>query len=481
MHPSTDIPLTQRRAWSPTSWQSSPTHAQQVLYPPHTHPLLAITLARLADLPPLVNPSTIDTVRSNHAAAARGEAFLLVGGDCAESFDDTTDAIVGLKMDLLNRQAEVLERALGEKVPVHVTARLAGQYSKPRSQLMETLVDGRTVHAFRGHNVNGASAEDREPDPRKLLHGWWHALAVLHKLSSSLMNTDKKQRKPIYTAHEALHLPLETALTTPTTRYNTSAAFLWIGERTRQLDGAHLEYARGLRNPVGVKIGPTTTPEEVIAVLTLLSGPLDSKEGEERGEEGKVTLIPRLGVDKASIVLPPILRAIQASGLPAPVWMCDPCHGNTFAVDTGPENNGAVVKTRCPTTMLREVEQVIEVLGEFGVQLGGLHLEQTGEDVVECVDKGVLFLSSSSSSERYKSLCDPRLSGSQALEFVEKVAEMLVKARAMGEETEKQGVVEDEKVVGGVREGQTSLIRVPLLERALRFFRVPFAGLLGNA
>lgn len=252
-----------------------------------------------------------------------------------------------------------------------------------------------------------------------------------------------------------------------------------------------------MRNPLGVKIGPTTIPQDVIAVLTILSGPVDGTgDGEEEEREGKVTLIPRLGVDNASRVLPPILRAIQDSGLPAPVWMCDPCHGNTFAVDTGSDNHG-IVKTRCPTTMLREVEQVIEVLGQFGVRLGGLHLEQTGEEVVECVDRGVLFSSSEEEGviesedrekakaelggERYKSLCDPRLSGSQALEFVEKVAEMLVKARVVGEETEKQDVVEDEKVVVGAREGQTSLIRAPLLERALRFFRVPFSGLLGNA
>lgn len=178
---STNDSSARRPGWSATSWRSMPVHAQQAVY--EDDQLLEDVLSRLAGLPPLVNPDDVEAARAHYAAAARGEAFLLVGGDCAESFDDTKDHIIGQKMNLLANQARHIESTTG--VTVHITARLAGQYSKPRSQLMETLPDGRQVHAFRGHNINGAAESDRKPDPKKLLHGWWHSLAVLHKLKSS--------------------------------------------------------------------------------------------------------------------------------------------------------------------------------------------------------------------------------------------------------------------------------------------------------
>ena len=192
--------------------------------------------------------------------------------------------------------------------------------------------------------------------------------------------------------------------------YNTSATFLWVGERTRQLDGAHLEYLRGLRNPIGIKIGPSTTPVEVLTLLELLCG-------DNPSEPGRVTLIFRFGADKVSTVLPPILQAVKNSQF-NPVWMCDPCHGNTIS------RYG--VKTRSMATMLGEVKQVIAMLAAHGMHLGGLHLEQTGEeDVLECVETED-FGEDVKPGENYKSLCDPRLSGAQARTFVARVAEMLV-------------------------------------------------------
>lgn len=446
-----------------------PVHAQQVVYKDQR--LLEDVLDRLAGLPPLVTPDDIEVARIHHAAASRGEAFLLVGGDCAESFEDTKDDIVAQKMDLLVHQAQHIEHTTG--IPVHITARLAGQYAKPRSQLMETLPDGRQVHAFRGHNINGPSISDREPNPEKLLHGWWHSLAVLHKLRSSTYvclpeyqqhnvnpnrsMTDSKpsSRRPIATAHEALHLPLEAALTKG--RYNTSATFLWAGERTRQLAGAHLHYLSGLRNPIGVKIGPTTTPEQVLAILQHLCNDDDGP-----STPGRVTLIPRLGADNVSTVLPPIVQAVRDSGF-EPVWMCDPCHGNTVALKGG-------VKTRCVVTMLSEVEQVISVLARHGIGLGGLHLEQTGEEVGECVDTAGCLMRAGGlgavGEKGYKSLCDPRLSGSQAREFAERVAEMLVVHGA----GKKGGV--------GGQEKRAMVLAPTLLERAVCFFAEPFASVL---
>lgn len=170
-----------RGEWTPTSWRLMPIHMQQVIYEDEV--FLKQVLARLSELPGLVSPEQIEAARKHYAEAARGESFILIGGDCAESFDDTKDHIIAQKMDLLNYQAHHIEFVTG--LPVHITARLAGQYAKPRSQPMEALPDGRLVHAFRGHNINGPGLSQREPDPRRLLHGYWHSLAVLHKLTSS--------------------------------------------------------------------------------------------------------------------------------------------------------------------------------------------------------------------------------------------------------------------------------------------------------
>ncbi|KAF2806141.1 class II DAHP synthetase family protein [Mytilinidion resinicola] len=391
------------KEWSRDSWKSMPIHEQGIAYPDMAH--LNHVLQRLAELPPLVSPASIESAREQHAAAARGEAFLLVGGDCAESFDDIKTDIISQKVSLLANQANHIEAVTG--LPVHVTGRMAGQYSKPRSQLIETLADGRRVSAFRGHNINGPDIADREPDPQRLLPGYWHSVAIMHVLSTA---------EKVHTAHEALHLPMEAALTKD--RSNTSATFLWVGERTRQLDGAHLEYVRGLRNPIGVKIGPSTSPADLLNTLGRLCY-------DREGEEGRVTIITRFGAEKVGAVLPALVEAVRASPF-RPVWMCDPCHGNGFT------KSG--VKTRKTTTLLSEVAQTIRILDRFGAHLGGLHLEQTGEEVTECV--GPESLVSDDLGKHYTSLCDPRLSGTQAMWLVERVAEIVVESRDSRNELE---------------------------------------------
>lgn len=214
-------------------------------------------------------------------------------------------------------------------------------------------------------------------------------------------------RRPIATAHESLHLPLETAVTKGS--YNTSATFLWVGERTRQLNGAHLEYLRGLRNPIGVKIGPSMTPAEMVCILRTLCN-------DTPDFAGRVTIITRMGAGKAATVLPPIIQAVQQSPF-LPVWMCDPCHGNTFT------HHG--VKTRSIDEMLSEVRETIVALADQGLQLGGLHLEQSGELVEECVATTPCADEKIDMTRNYKSLCDPRLSREQAQGFVEQTSKIM--------------------------------------------------------
>ncbi|ORY10767.1 hypothetical protein BCR34DRAFT_625132 [Clohesyomyces aquaticus] len=370
---------TETTPWSVESWKVMPLHEQIISYQDKNH--LQNVLKRLAELPPLVSPTAIESAREDYAAAARGEAFILVAGDCAESFEDTTTHISNQKVALLISQARHFEGVMG--LPVHITARMAGQYSKPRSQLLETLADGVNVFTFRGHNVNGHKIQNRTPNPDRLLQGYWHSVATLHLLQTAMTQGNY--------------------------------------DRTRHLDGAHLEYLRGLRNPVGVKLGPSTSPEEVLEILAKLCE-------QELGEDGRVTLITRLGAEKVGAVLPVLVEAVQASPF-RPVWMCDPCHGNTFTKDG--------VKTRQTSTMLSEVAQTIRILSRFGAHLGGLHLEQTSKLVTECI--GLEGVDDGQFPERYSSLCDPRLSCVQARWLIERVASLLSQAS----DTEENAVVKN--------------------------------------
>ncbi|KAI9803145.1 MAG: hypothetical protein M1833_001216 [Piccolia ochrophora] len=396
--------------WTPQSWTSKPA-AQAVEYP---DPLaLEHACATLRTLPPLVSPLQIELAREQLRSVACGKAFIIQGGDCAESFHDLQYDLIRAKVELLSKQAHILASALS--LPVIQIGRIAGQYAKPRSCPYEILPNGTKIVAFRGHNVNSEKIEERAPDPQRLLSGYFHSSATLNTIGQIRQEGTKTpemmltQSAQFHTSHEALHMPYESALTQGC--YNTSASFIWLGERTRQLNGAHVEYTRGLRNPIGIKVGPTAEPSDIVALLDVLSP--------NRSDIGHVTLITRLGAQNVDATLPWLIRAVQASGH-TPVWMCDPCHGNTVAGADG-------IKTRSVETMLEEVRRTWSTHRSMGSWLGGLHLEQTGENVGECVS-GDGTVDGMTRQGEYTSLCDPRLSAAQALRFVGKVSECITRA-----------------------------------------------------
>ncbi|KDB27511.1 hypothetical protein H109_00672 [Trichophyton interdigitale MR816] len=404
-------------SWTPTSWTTKKTIIQEVQY--KDPKVLQDVCNTIANLPPLITPEEIEAARSQFAEAALGRAFVLQGGDCAESFQDVRPHIVNQKVRLLEEQSHILSQGLNR--PVATVGRIAGQYAKPRSSLWETLPDGTEVPTFRGHNVNGPELSERQPDPHRLLLGYFHSQATLNlmrgpdALSTPPMGsfpstpadgeegaTKRANGGTIYTSHEALHLPLESASTDG--RYNTSASFIWIGERTRQLDGGHVEYVRGLRNPIGIKVGPTMTGKTLVELLNCICPNVQDED-----HIGRITIITRFGADKVETVLPPLIQAVHKSGH-RPLWMCDPCHGNTSTARSGH-------KTRHISSILREATTCYRVHRENGSALGGLHLEQTGEFVTECVD-GSDMGSEENLGMNYRSLCDPRLSYLQGLTVV---------------------------------------------------------------
>lgn len=394
--------------WNPYSWLGRPA-AQQVEY--RDDQALELTCQYLRKLPPLVSSQDIEQARWELYQVAKEKAFIIQGGDCAESFHDVQPDIIKSKYDLLTKQSEILSVAFGK--PVIRIGRMAGQYAKPRSNPFETLPNGETIHAFRGHNVNSEMLDCREPDPQRLIMGYLYAATTLNTINmieSGHYDSVKAGTQPghgIYTSHEALHLPFESALTKG--RYNHSAAFLWIGERTRQLNGAHVEYARGLRNPISIKVGPTTTPETLVSLLDALSP--------SRNQYGKVSIITRLGRGQAPRVLPSLIRAVQLSHH-NPVWICDPCHGNTLTTKEG-------LKTRRLDFILEELLETYVAHRTLNNYLGGIHLEQTGEDVTECLDD-ISVTRAEDLAVCYQSLCDPRLSRLQALSLVEQFAAFVV-------------------------------------------------------
>jgi 3-deoxy-7-phosphoheptulonate synthase len=409
--------------------------------------------AELAGLPPLVFAGECDLLRERLAAVTRGEAFVLQGGDCAETFAGATADAVRAKLQTILQMAVVL--TYGASVPIVKIGRLAGQFAKPRSRPTEVR-DGVELPAYRGDAVNGFdfTPEARAHDPARMLRAY-HCAAVtlnlcrafttggyadLHQVHAwnqdfvrqspsgqryerlageidralSFMRAcgadpDELRTVEFYASHEALLLPYEQALTRTDLRtglpYDLSAHFLWIGERTRALDGAHVEFAASIRNPIGLKIGPQATPDDVRALIRRLS---------PDGEPGRLTLITRLGADLIRSLLPPIIGAVQAEGIPV-AWVCDPMHGNTFEAPSGH-------KTRRLADVLAEVQGFFEVHRSIGTHPGGIHIEFTGDNVTECVG-GSYEIIAEDLHQRYETACDPRLNRSQALDLAFTVAE----------------------------------------------------------
>ncbi len=443
--------------WSPTSWQSRPS-AQQPAYPdPHA---LHRALGQLARLPPLVTSWEIENLKHQLAEATRGERFLLQGGDCSESFDDCESAAIASKLKILLQMSLVLVQ--GGKKRVIRLGRFAGQYAKPRSADMETQ-NGTCLPSYRGDMINraGFTAEDRTPNPdlllrayersgltinfiRSLIEGgfadlhhpeYWglgfvanspHAadyMRMVETIGESLRFMETLtgsvladiNRVDFFTSHEGLHLYYEQAQTRQVPRrtgwYNLSTHFPWIGDRTRALDGAHVEYFRGITNPIGVKLGPTITADEALALARVLN---------PQNEPGRLTFIPRFGVDRVEKCLPPLAEAIQRAGRSV-LWCCDPMHGNTETTKSG-------IKTRRFEKILKELETSCRILKECGTHLGGVHFELTGDNVTECIG-GASGVTEADLSRDYRTTLDPRLNYEQAMEMALLLARLLSQNR----------------------------------------------------
>ena len=431
--------------WSPASWQTKEV-LQQPDYPDPT--VLEAVLAELAAFPPLVTSWEVETLRTQLAEASYGRRFLLQGGDCAERFAECRADVITNRLKILLKMSVVL--IYGLKTPVVRVGRFAGQYAKPRSAPMETR-DGLALPSYRGDNINAPefTPEARRPNPKRLLKAYscsamtlnfvraladggfadlhhteyWNLdfaessplageyQAIITSINEALRFAETVSEGPIiglgrvdfYTSHEALHLSYEQALTRTVPRrpgvYNLSTHFPWIGKRTAHLDGAHVEYARGIRNPIGLKVGPGLSPSDLVSLIHYLN-PND--------EPGRLTLITRFGVDRIETDLPPLLEAVEARGKTV-LWCCDPMHGNTEMTGTG-------FKTRRFDKILAELELAFDIHAAMHTNLGGVHFELTGEDVTECIG-GARGLSEADLERAYHSPVDPRLNAEQALEM----------------------------------------------------------------
>jgi 3-deoxy-7-phosphoheptulonate synthase len=429
------------KTWSPNSWQGLPILQQ----PDYADPAAVETaLATVRELPPLVSPGEVDALRQNLAKAAIGKAFLLQGGDCAERFADCRRDTIENKLKILLQMSLVL--TWGAQLPVIRVGRMAGQYAKPRSKPTE-IVNGVEVPSYRGDHINGHDPSERTHNPQRLVDAYFHSASTLNYIralldggfadlhnpghwdlgfvrsaarragyekvierilealtfleSAGASGGDAFKTVEFYSSHEGLILPWEEAQTEQIggRYYNLGAHMLWIGHRTRSLDGAHVEYFRGIANPIGVKVGPGTTPEGLCALLDRLD-PDDVA--------GKITLIARFGADRVATDLPPLVHAVHATGRTV-VWSCDPMHGNTVTADNG-------LKTRDAGRVLSEVNQSLALHDQLGGVLGGVHFELTGENVTECIG-GPEELQVADLSRSYETYCDPRLNYAQSLEM----------------------------------------------------------------
>ena len=412
-------------------------------------------VATLSKLPPLVFAGECDNLKARIAQAQEGKAFWLQGGDCAETFAAATADSIRNRIKTILQMAAVLQYFAS--LPVIKVGRMAGQFAKPRSSNDETR-NGVTLPAYRGDAVNDLefTEEARTPDPQRLVqvyntsaatlnlvraftqggfadlrqvHTWNKGFAndprfgaryeeMANEISRALAfmesaGVDPESFKSVdfYSSHEALILEYERPLTRIDSRtnlpYDVSAHFLWVGERTRQMDGAHMDFASKIHNPIGIKLGPKTTPEDALAMIAKLN---------PTNEAGRLTFITRMGAGQVREKLPPLLKAIKESGAKV-LWVCDPMHGNTFETSTG-------YKTRRFDDVMDEVRGFFEAHKSVGTHPGGVHIELTGDDVTECLGGGEQ-ISETDLAQRYESACDPRLNHTQSLELSFLVAEML--------------------------------------------------------
>ncbi len=439
--------------WRPESWRERPALQQ----PSYSDPaLVSVILDRIRALPPLVFSGEIEALRLRLADAAEGKAFVLHGGDCAERFAQCDRDTIVRKLKILLQMSLVLTHAL--RRPVVRVGRLAGQFAKPRSSDLETI-DGISLPSYRGDLINDLPFEEasRRPEPGRMLSAYFHAASTINFVRALLdggfadlhhpdhwqleflgdtpararyqaladrivdsiefveslggVRHDILGRVEFWTSHEGLHLPYEEAFTVQPPRrdrhYDLSAHMLWIGDRTRALDGAHVEFFRGVANPIGVKIGPSCTPDELKRLVECL---------DPEARPGRLTLITRYGRERIGAHLPAHVRAVQELGR-RPVWSCDPMHGNGAVTGSG-------LKTRSFDAILDELAQAFEIHAAEGSVLGGVHFELTGDAVTECVG-GAAGPSEAELGQSYETGCDPRLNYQQSLEMAFLVADRI--------------------------------------------------------
>ena len=441
--------------WQTNSWrQYKAKHIPK--YPDMNH--LADVEKTLKDFPPLVFAGEVRSLKKSLADVAEGRGFLLQGGDCAESFSEFHADNIRDTFRVILQMAVILTS--GANLPVVKVGRMAGQFAKPRSSATETI-DGVELPSYTGDIINGIQFDEtkRQPDPERLLKAYSQAASTLnllrafadggyadlrhvnswnmgfvksgpqgeryrylaHQIQESLnfmealgitsSNTPQLRRVSYFTSHEALLLPYEEALTrvdsTSGDVYNTSAHFVWIGDRTRFKDSAHVEFCRGIQNPIGIKCGPSLNPDDLIQFLEILN---------PKDEAGRITLITRFGHDKVKNYLPKLIRKVQEEGRSV-VWSCDPMHGNTIKSSDG-------VKTRRFDQILSEAKENIQIHKAEGSYAGGIHLEMTGQNVTECTG-GLDDISEADLSDRYHTHCDPRLNANQAIELAFLIADEL--------------------------------------------------------
>jgi 3-deoxy-7-phosphoheptulonate synthase len=440
--------------WSPNSWR-----AKKAKHIPHyqDEEELNDVLFKIAKYPPLVFAGEARMLENKLAEVSNGKAFLLQGGDCAESFSDFHPDNIRDSFKVILQMAVVL--TFGAACPIVKVGRIAGQFAKPRSQDVEKI-DDIELESYKGDIINGIEFNEasRNPNPQRLFQAYNQSAATLnllrafaqggfanlhkiHQWNLSFVEHDKAEKfkqmskrideclafmnacgindknvrqlyeTDFFTSHEALLLPYEEALTridsTTGKWYDVSAHMLWVGDRTRQFDGAHIEFVKGIGNPIGIKIGPSINIEELLKIIDIIN---------PDNTAGRISLICRMGADKIMTKLPNVLKSVKKEGKKV-VWTCDPMHGNTIKSNSG-------YKTRPLTNIISEIQQFFQIHRSIGTYPGGVHLEMTGQDVTECTG-GLQKITDSDLKNRYHTYCDPRLNASQSLELAFLLAEFL--------------------------------------------------------
>ena len=449
-----------KNKWLPNSWRAKPAKHIPIYKDKEA---LALAIKKLSNFPPLVFAGEARKLEKQLGDVANGKAFLLQGGDCAESFSEFHPNNIRDSFKVMLQMAVVL--TFGASCPVIKVGRLAGQFAKPRSEDIE-IVNDVELQSYKGDIINGIEFDEksREPDPQRLIQAYNQAASTLnllrafaqggfanlkqiHQWNLSYVEEGKSKNRfdeianridecltfmeacgindqnvrqmnetDFYTSHEALLLPYEEALTridsTSGKWYDVSAHMLWVGNRTRQLDGAHIEFVKGIGNPIGIKVGPTIETDELINIIDVIN---------PENTPGRITLICRMGADKVASHLPRIIKVVNKEGKKV-VWACDPMHGNTIKSSSG-------FKTRPLKNLISEIEQFFQIHRAEGSYAGGIHLEMTGQDVTECIG-GVQEIKESDLKSRYHTYCDPRLNASQSLELAFLLSEFLKDERS---------------------------------------------------